>query len=90
MITRKEGGRMQNSIRVCREKLKQKKNKPSSQEAVATHAGMTRAVFGLVEAGRAIPTVPELEKIAEYLETTPGHLYEPEQIGIIFGQAPKQ
>jgi len=74
---------MVNGIKHYRLKLKQTGEKEWSQKAVADHAGIPRSRLSMIENGHMLPTVEELEKIAEYLGVSPGHLYTPNQIQII-------
>jgi transcriptional regulator with XRE-family HTH domain len=78
---------MVNGVKFYREKLKERGDKPASQQALADHAGVRRARIAELENNHALPQPEELEKIAEYLEVTPGHLYTPKQIEIIYEMA---
>jgi transcriptional regulator with XRE-family HTH domain len=78
---------MQNGIRFYREKLIAEGTKPASQQAVAEHIGIKRSRLSMLENGHIVPTPGEVEKLAQYLRVTPGHLYEPGQIAFIYAQA---
>jgi len=40
----------------------------------------------MLENGHIVPTPDEVEKLAQYLGVTPGHLYEPGQIAFVYAQ----
>jgi len=54
---------------------KAKGGKSYRQADLAKHVGIPRPRISMIENGHILPTSTELEKIAEYLEVTPGHLY---------------
>lgn len=53
------------------------------QEDVAEHVGIARSRFSMIENGWTLPTAAELERIAEFLEITPGHLYSTTVLTVI-------
>ena len=69
---------LNNGIKYWRQKL----NK--TQQDLANFLGIPRSLFSIIESGRAIPSLEELEKIAEFLEVTPGHIYTKEQLNVLF------
>lgn len=74
---------MDSGIRYYRKKMEKEGQKSASQEALAAAVGISRTRLSFIENGRAIPTVEELERIAAYLEVTPGHLYAKDQLDLI-------
>lgn len=50
-------------------------SKKFRQEDLAEFLNVPRSRISMIENGRILPTPSELQKIAEYLEVTTGHLY---------------
>jgi transcriptional regulator with XRE-family HTH domain len=78
------GTKVRNGIRYYREKLKRREEKDATQQAVANFLTRPRSVISMWENGESFPNPVELEKLAEYLEVTPGHLYTPRQIDLLY------
>lgn len=73
---------MQNGIRFYREKLEGRK--PNGQAVIAKDLGCARSIISMMENGHYIPSPEQVEKLAAYLEVTPGHLYTPDQVTFIW------
>lgn len=79
---------MQNAVKHIRRKKqtlarKNGSEKSFTQAEAAQAIGVGRTRLSMIENGAVIPTVTELEGLADYLEVTPGHLFTPKQIDII-------
>lgn len=78
--------------RVARRKLAARNltdgNKKYTQQELAEYLGVPRTRVSMIENGIVIPTFGEIEKIAEYLELTMGHLYTQKQIEFIMSESP--
>lgn len=59
-------------------------SKKFRQSDLAKFLSIPRTRISMIENGHVLPTPEELLRLAEYLETTPGHLYEKEILSIIY------
>ncbi len=51
-----------------------------SQQEIADILGIPRSRVSMIESGQALPTIRQIEQIAEFLGVTVGHLVTPKQI----------
>ena len=61
---------IRNSLSIYRERAK------LTQQEIATKLDTKQFVVSLWEAGKQIPTIEEIDKLAEVLNTTVGNLYD--------------
>ncbi len=69
--------KLSNGVRYYRKKQK------LTQRQVAAAVGVSRPMISLIEHGHIIPTMEQIEKLAELLQVTVGHLFTPQQLGAI-------
>lgn len=61
------------------------KNKFTQQD-LADVLKVPRSRISMMESGQALPTIEEIEEIAEYLEVTTGHLVTAKQLDFLMDQ----
>lgn len=54
------------------------------QQDLADHLGCPRSKISMIEGNHALPTLADVEKLANYLKVTPGQLFAEEVIAAIF------